>query len=101
MNELGKRLRENKRIDRRQKDRPKGVGVGGRMSGNGDGVRTLWLSVVEQAVNDVLNHNSYSRQDALKWFSSDNEEIGSYRWIRAMFDLKLSGAEIVEKLMMR
>jgi len=94
-------LRNNKRTGGGLKHRGKGFGVGGRMRGSNDGVRALWFSVVEQAVNDVLNHNSYSRRDALKWFLSDNEEIGSYRWIRAMFDLKLSGAEIVEKLMMR
>ena len=48
-------------------------------------IRALWAAIVYQAIAD-MNHAGYARK-ASEWIYSDQQHIGSMRWVCDMIDL--------------
>lgn len=43
--------------------------------------RNLWAAVLKQAIKDAKKSLNNSLASPALWFSSDNQEIGSFLWI--------------------
>jgi hypothetical protein len=59
-----------------------------------NGYRKLWFAVLEQAIKDSEGYlvssrddNDRIKQEARRWFLSENQGIGTFLWICLMLDL--------------
>jgi hypothetical protein len=62
----------------------------------------LWVAVLQQAAADASGRDldqPWRRREALDWFFSGAETVGSFRWIAHSFNL--NPARLREKLLIR
>lgn len=55
-----------------------------------DGCRELWLNVLTAALEDARSKNERIRRQARAWFEDTRQDIGSFRWICVVLDLRVS-----------
>jgi len=56
---------------------------------NVEACKSLWAAVLQQAIEDALNHNGYytRSKEAMTWLRCKNDGVGSFLWICHLFDL--------------
>lgn len=48
----------------------------------------LWCHVLKQAIDDLFQPKY--QDEALRWFNSDNDGIGTFKWVATVLDLDKS-----------